>query len=258
MTDWGQLERELDLWGALGRRATFWWRDDDAIRRTLALEQLLSLSSTHQVPVALAVIPRKADDTLPRILDGDLTSVLQHGYSHRNHAPAGEKKCELGPHRPLSGILKELCLGRDRLVHLFGDRFLPILVPPWNRIDAVVTAALPSSGFAGLSGYTPRQETHAAPGLARVNTHVDPIAWRMDRSFLGTAPALELALDHLRARRVGHADPEEPTGLLTHHLDHDDGCWRFVGELLERTTSHPASCWLGAAAAFGVTCARSA
>ena len=28
--EWGDLARELDAWAADGRRATLWWRDDDA------------------------------------------------------------------------------------------------------------------------------------------------------------------------------------------------------------------------------------
>ena len=32
---WESLTRELDLWAAETRTATFWWRDDDANRRPL-------------------------------------------------------------------------------------------------------------------------------------------------------------------------------------------------------------------------------
>ena len=30
MADWTDLTEELDRWALAGRRATFWWRDDDA------------------------------------------------------------------------------------------------------------------------------------------------------------------------------------------------------------------------------------
>jgi len=33
----------------------------------------------------------------------------------------------------------------------------------------------------------------------------------------------------------GRADPDEPTGMLTHHQRHDVGCWDFLNQLLSRT-----------------------
>lgn len=256
MTGWADLEHELDLWNVLGRQATFWWRDDDAISQTPALERLLAMACVEGVPVALAVIPLRADANLQHLLREPSVTALQHGYAHENHAGPESKKCELGGDRPLTRTLHELRQGQDRLARLFGDRFLAILVPPWNRIDPAVTAELASLGFWGLSRYTPRESTHAASGLVQVNTHVDPIAWRRDRSFLGTGAAIDLVLAHLRGRRNGDVDAAEPTGLLTHHRDHDEACWRFLGTFLERTVAHPASSWLGAGQAFGVTCAR--
>src|SRR5216684_8019215 len=53
--DWLDLERELDAWRAAGRSATLWWRDDDAVRPTPALDRLLAIAAG--VPLALAVIP---------------------------------------------------------------------------------------------------------------------------------------------------------------------------------------------------------
>ena len=44
MTGWDRLSIELDAWSAAGRAAEFWWRDDDAIDTTPALDRLLSLS----------------------------------------------------------------------------------------------------------------------------------------------------------------------------------------------------------------------
>jgi hypothetical protein len=46
------------------------------------------------------------------------------------------------------------------------------------------------------------------------------------------------------------ADPTEPTGLMTHHLYHDEACWRFIGAFLSQTRSHPAVRWLDPREAF--------
>ncbi len=45
-------------------------------------------------------------------------------------------------------------------------------------------------------------------------------------------------------------DPDEPTGLLTHHLEHDEPCWAFIDRLLEETRGHPAVRWLSAEEIF--------
>jgi hypothetical protein len=73
-----------------------------------------------------------------------------------------------------------------------------------------------------------------------VNCHADPIAWREGKRFAGASATLERLRAHLTARREGHADPSEPTGLLTHHRDMDPLCWAFIEELLGRLRAHPA------------------
>ena len=63
--------------------------------------------------------------------------------------------------------------------------------------------------------------------------------------------ALGMAVTHLGSRRQGLVDADEPTGLLTHHLDHDATTWEFIENLLAIVTEHPAARWLGAREAFG-------
>jgi len=53
MTSWDALTRECDAWSAANQWATWWWRDDDAIEPTKALEMLIALAPDA---VALAVI----------------------------------------------------------------------------------------------------------------------------------------------------------------------------------------------------------
>src|SRR5579859_3936699 len=98
---WADLDAELGIWQSAGRTADFWWRDDDAVVATPALDRLLAL--TEGVPIALAVIPGQAGIGLAARLAGvPNVAVLQHGWQHVNHAPAEEKKSELGAHRSLS------------------------------------------------------------------------------------------------------------------------------------------------------------
>ena len=245
------LRQELDEWSTAGRPATFWWRDDDASAATPALARLLAIAQGQGVPVAIAAIPARLSDDAIRVIGASShCDVLQHGIAHDNHARPGEKSCELGAHRPLGVTSAGLTQGRQRLVSAFGARFLPILVPPWNRIAPEVVAVLPALGYRGVSKFSPRSGAYAAPGVTQCNTHVDPIAWRRGRRFVGADETFARLAAHLRARREGRADAVEPTGLLTHHADFDADAWAFVQRLFEATLAHPAASWIRASAAF--------
>ncbi|MEQ8357497.1 MAG: polysaccharide deacetylase family protein [Kiloniellaceae bacterium] len=249
---WTALEREFDAWAQSDREALVWWRDDDAAGPSKSLTRLLDLAADCAAPLSLAVIPAKAEPGLVNLLanhPADAT-VLQHGFAHSNHAAAGAKKCELTSPSQRPAVTEELRLGRTRLSTLFGARSRPFLVPPWNRLASDLAARLPEIGFIGLSTYQPRLRATAVPGLVQVNCHVDIMQWRPERRFLGTAAALDLLIGHLSAKRRGDADPDEPSGILSHHLVHDDDAWDFLGRLLRRLARHPAVRLLPAAAVF--------
>lgn len=254
---WAALGAELDRWAAYGRSATFWWRDDDAIDATPALDRLLELGSAYDTPLSLAVIPASSREGLFNRLHGnDSVTVLQHGYAHTNHAPAGMKKAELGVHRQPDAVLSELAQGLAMLRRSGGRQALPVLVPPWNRIDDAIVAGMAGIGLRGVSTAKPRRQACDRHGLAHANVHVDPVDWpaqrRGEHGFLGDAASLDAAIGHLRARRRGEVDADEPTGLLTHHLVMDEPTWDFVERFLAATTAHAAARWLDARAVFPV------
>ncbi len=222
---WRALADELDLWT---EPAGFWWRDDDAEAWTPALERLVE--ALEGVPFALAVVPAGAEGGLPG-------AILQHGWRHRNHAGRAEKKAEFGPHRPREAMLAELEAGRQRLQALYGARFLPVLAPPWNRIDPALAARLPAAGWRGLSVFRPRRSAF------ETNAHVDPVAWRTYRGFRGAAGVLDDIAAHLRARRMGEADRGEPTGILSHHLVADARSFAFFRDLARFIAAHPRARW---------------
>lgn len=243
MSSWDHLRAELDLWQSEGRIATAWWRDDDAVSVTPALETLLRFEQDYKVPLALAVIPADLQDDLPeRLVETLDTRVLQHGWSHQNHMPEGRKKQELDDVRDLSAVVTDLRQGFALLSSRFGNRFLPVVVPPWNRVAEDVVASLHSLGFVGISTFNARTKSHPYAGLLQVNTHVDVIDWRGTRGFVGEDTALGAMVKHLAARRTGKVDPDEPTGILTHHLVHDAGTTKFLDNLF--SMDHSALNWL--------------
>jgi hypothetical protein len=245
MTSWTDLDTELAQWADTGRVATIWWRDDDAAAVTPSLERLLLLRRAHEIGLGLAVIPAALQPELRQRLHEEPqdVAVLQHGYAHQNHAPPSEKKIELGLHRPLPIIIGELATGLMALTQAFGVRFLPVMVPPWNRIAPRLVPVLPEIGLRGLSAFGMRARALPVRGLQQVNTHVDLIDWRGRRGFVGVEAALGAFAGYLNARRT--ADPaaasaDEPTGVLSHHGAHDDEAWAFLDRLWNRLRTHPA------------------
>ena len=242
--NWLDLSHELDAWHDEGCVASLWWRDDDAVERGMALDRLADIAGEHEVTVGLAVIPARASETLAPWLESACAEVLSHGWAHRNHATAGEKKSELTRGRASGEIMAELSEGLGKLRELAGPRCFPVLVPPWNRIDPALVPALPSAGFRGLSTFGPRDAAEAAPGIKQANCHIDVVDWRGGRGFVGEDRAIAAVAGHLAARRARSVDPAEPTGLMTHHLVHEESTWTFIARLMERTRRHPAVRWL--------------
>lgn len=242
-TAWDPLRRELDRWQAAGRVARFWLRDDDAVEPTPALETLMALACQSQVPLTLAVIPGLTDEALAaRLAEEAAVAVAVHGWSHTNHAGPQGKKQELGGERPAEAVLGELREGFRLLQRLHPARFLPVLVPPWNRIDAALIPALPGLGFAALSVYGRAKQDGPMPLL---NTHVDVIDWHGTR---GGRSEEELVTELVAELRHRFAGSDEPVGMLTHHLVHDAAAWDFLSALFAVTGRHPAVRWSSASA----------
>ncbi|HEY2540796.1 MAG TPA: hypothetical protein VGI28_15070 [Stellaceae bacterium] len=247
---WRDFCHELNRWGAEGRIATLWWRDDDAVTPCRQLDELFRVADG--IPVALAVIPAFTGSALAGWLEQCAPSsarVLQHGWRHLDHGGSG-KKSEFPSSRRQDRAVADLRKGHERVVGLFGSRALEVLAPPWNRFEEAFLPILIEAGIASISTIKPRSTAYPLAGLYASNVHVDLIAWRGERGFIGAAAALDGLTAHLRDRRCGSADTDEPTGILTHHLVQDSAAKAFLGELIGLTRRHPAVHWLDAGEVF--------
>jgi hypothetical protein len=230
---WQRFADELAAWKAARLEPTLWWRDDDAGAPGAALSRLVALSSSRALPLALAAVPAWVGEATAGALAGAPVTVLQHGYAHIDHAAPGEKSCELGRERPAQFVVAEIALGRQKLETIFGPRFQPVMVPPWNRMAPYLTPFLAELRYIGLSQFGPRSRARPVAELVQANAHVDLVHWKSQPPrFAGTAKLLDELVLHLAARRSGEADRAEPTGILTHHAAHDEACWAFLEQFL--------------------------
>ncbi len=252
MTNWTAVEDELARWTDLGRRCSLWLRDDDAIAASPQLDRLLQRCAQADIPLGLAVIPADAGPSLAQALVGHPNvTPLVHGWSHTDHAAPGAKKCEFGPERPAEIRQAEAERGLSVLRALFGDRLLPLFVPPWNRMAADMPSRLSAAGYRAVSAFGPAPASRAegGDGITWINTHLDLIDWHGTRSAAPLDGLLDLLCRELRDRREGRQEgrgnPAEPIGLLTHHLVHDAAIWDLLDRLLDRLAGHPAVEWPG-------------
>lgn len=235
-TKWLPLMTELARWEDAGRTAEFWLRDDDAVEPTEPLDRLLGLTEKFGVPATLAVIPAFTGKALAiRLAGASQITVAVHGWSHENHAPDGEKKQELGRHRERGVVLDELGRGLSRITNLHGQRMIPLLVPPWNRIHPALLPDLMPLGFMALSAYGPPK----SDAIRTINSNVDLMDWHGTRGCRDHGLiARDIAAQLARAFEGGDA-----VGILTHHLVHDEAAWVFLEALFELTAGHAACEW---------------
>ena len=243
------LRQELALWQRAERQAVFWIRDDDATRMSPEFDKLLKINKKYSLPMAISVIPKWAGLRLPKVLSEhpDIV-VLQHGWSHENHAQPNVGHSEFPDNRPPKAVMQDLLMGRMRLEKLYGEQFLHGFVPPWNHIADVHKPLLKDYAFLST------QETGlAAPGhLPMLPIHVDVLRWSPYPRFRGKGKIIRKVCQELRLRREQGSDA--PIGVQLHHLVMDDASWRFTDQLLGVLAEHPAIAFLDVRKADFLTC----
>jgi hypothetical protein len=217
---------ELARWKAAGHTPVFWWRDDDARRTTPALDRLLALSIRFEAPITIAAVP-----------DGDIAAVVKacrsipgvelavHGFRHENRALPGRPSGEVNDLDRLADVVSDLGTAID-VFRRAGVR-PSLFVPPWNNAHPTLKRALGLRDLA-LSCYG---ETRGPAEPDRLDAHLDVMRWKPAPRFRGAVRFL-LRTRRLLAERRTKGVWDEPLGLLTHHLDHDEDAWRFLEAFL--------------------------
>ena len=166
------------------------------------------------MPLALAVIPARLSGDLVEVLAAAAQcTVLQHGIEHRNHAPRGRTKLRAGCASAVGRRRRGARPRTGAAAAAFGDR-----VPAGARAALEPDRARARGDARGRSAIAGCRRSRlaasalAAPGVVQCNTHVDPIAWRRGRVFVGADEAAAGLAAHLALRRQRRVDPAEPTG----------------------------------------------
>ncbi len=225
------LQVEFAKWKLAGKRPRLFVRDDDAIEVTPALQCLTELVERYNAPLLLAVIPKFATPALGEFVDiHPLITPAVHGWEHKNHARAGNKKCEFDDQRSFLKMQKDIEAARQRLLELFGARLSPLFVPPWNRIGEKAIQATADVGFKAISGFGWKDRS---PVQKWKNTHVDVVDWKAGRagkSLLQLMTEIEVSLS------IARENDFAPVGILLHHLVHDPELWHTIDLLFNNLT----------------------
>ena len=233
-----QVEACLDeaLSGRPPASVEIYFRADDIAVPSIPLARLMSLFQDRCIPLALALVPAWLTahrwEHLARWQHRTpgLWCWHQHGWRHHNHAPAGAKKAEFGPHRPPAILAGEIKKGLTRLQHILGTALDPIFTPPWNRLAPELLPALESIGIGALSRDAGQARKNPAP-LAEFPVHVDlhthkaADPWEAGQHLLST----------LRAGLAGGR-----CGIMIHHQRMNAAAFDFLEFFLGTLSRHTA------------------
>jgi hypothetical protein len=223
-----------------GKKITFWWRDDDAIEETQALQKLLKLVD-HKA-ISIATIPEYCTKSLIDIVkENPYIHLLQHGVSHENFAHKEEKKCEFPTHLSDEHHWQRIQYGRDKIFQLYPEWDGKGFVPPWNRMKLNSAEGLKDIGFDYISAFESLKARNiATKHIAYCDSNIDPIDWKgndgkNNYGFIGWQACDDILLHH--------AQYQQHIGLLTHHLVHNEAMWHKLEIIADFMHHHPAIDW---------------
>jgi hypothetical protein len=237
------LRAAIEEWKSACGSAPFFLRDDDAARDTPRLQRLFGICRETNVQVMLSVIPgRLQPDLVDAIMACEHAVPVQHGYRHESHSTVEGFKSEFPDEEALAPQLDRVRRGFEGMTGAFGDRFMPILVPPWNNISHKLVENLAELGIAGLScsgrrGISSRYEIKMFNSWVSLNDFA-----RLEEPFDPTV-IIDRYLQTIRNRIKQTGDRLEPIGLTTHHLVTSEVQFRFLHGLIE-TVQQAGGLWL--------------
>ena len=221
---------------AAGYRPRVFFRADDIAADDEHFSRLMQLFAARRMPLCLAAVPGWLDHLArEKLRRYDPASPLwcwhQHGWNHANHEPEG-KKCEFGESRDRAAIRADLLRGRERLALLFGDLFVPVFTPPWNRCGRTTLETLAKLGFQAVSRFA-NGDPPAASILPDLAVNID-LHTRRERDFRQGWNNFFEEMD--AAARSGCM------GFMLHHQRMNNAAFAFLDILLSELESARVDC----------------
>jgi hypothetical protein len=211
------------------------FRDDDAGWANDRLYALLDVFANRNMPIDLAVIPEALEPILTNELLARwrqaplLLGLHQHGFSHQNHEPESERKCEFGAARSKSQQHTDINAGKELIESYLGEANDPIFTPPWNRCTQDTVNILEDFGFEILS-----RDLSAKPFESTSLKHA-PVSINWSRLIKShDHPRTEIA-----KQLVSNIEQHQLTGVMFHHADMYAPHLADLAELLALLSSHP-------------------
>lgn len=210
--------------------AHVFFRADDIGAGGRAFEALCQLFRRHNVPLGMSVVPAWLSATRKRQLfecaplEEPLWGWHQHGWRHVNWQRSG-KKSEFGEHRPLEKQWRDIWQGRQKMLSIFGEQFLPVFTPPWNRLSGCTLKILHQLDFKAVSVTKPLPKSTKNPlGLGNLRVPLD----------LHTRKAKDGAKDFedLLTELAALLGRKEPAGIMIHHQRMTVFAYQFLDALL--------------------------
>lgn len=116
-------------------------RNDDVWTIGSSFRNFFNVMLQNNIPVIYGVVPGRLDETMADFLrkakesQPELVDIVQHGFMHRNYAPAGERRYEFGSRRSYQEQLEDIHSGMRILHERFGDLLTPGFIPPYHAYD---------------------------------------------------------------------------------------------------------------------------
>jgi hypothetical protein len=237
------LRAAIEEWKRACGNAPFFLRDDDAARATPRLQRLLGICRQTDTQVMLSVIPgRVQPDLVETIMECEFAVPVQHGYQHESHSTIEGVKSEFPDEEALEPQHDRARRGIEDMANAFGDRFMPILVPPWNNISQKLVANLASVGIAGLS-CSGRRGGSDRYNIKLFNSWVSLNDFSKLEEPFDPAIIVDKYMRTIGNRLTQAKDRLEPIGLTTHHLVTSEEQFRFLHALIE-TVREAGGQWL--------------
>jgi peptidoglycan/xylan/chitin deacetylase (PgdA/CDA1 family) len=157
-------------------------------------------------------------------LDEPLWGWHQHGWRHINWQREG-KKSEFGEQRPFEKQWRDLYQGKQKMQEIFGEHFVPVFSPPWNRLAPATLRILQELNFQAVSVAGPLPRAVRSCGtMPNFKVQID-LHTRKGKNGAADYDALVEELGTLLARR-------DPVGIMIHHQRMTRFAFEFMDELL--------------------------